>query len=266
MRCDGPRGGGARRRRWRQWKHLTKTVKRLFNEGPVDPASPERVEAYLDRCREIVLASRGTCPRSRTARAPGRSRKSTASWRTPCARSTRPTAACSRARRSPSTRRLDLRAATRWISKGKAGCPVELGVPVCILEDRHGSCSITGHVGTATSTTRSERGRAGEVPRSPAVSFDRGFHSPGNRVRLDELLDDNVLPKKGYLNKATWSARGTKVSPRCGGSILRSSRRSTTSDTALDRVLAQGAVRPHRRPLRGRAERPQACCCAVQNA
>ena len=27
---------------------------------------------------------------------------------------------------------------TRWISKGKAGCPVELGVPVCILEDRHG--------------------------------------------------------------------------------------------------------------------------------
>ena len=23
---------------------------------------------------------------------------------------------------------------TRWISKGKAGCPVELGVPVCIVE------------------------------------------------------------------------------------------------------------------------------------
>ncbi len=27
---------------------------------------------------------------------------------------------------------------TRWISKGKAGCPVELGVPVCILEDHFG--------------------------------------------------------------------------------------------------------------------------------
>ena len=24
---------------------------------------------------------------------------------------------------------------TRWISKGKAGTPVELGVPVCVLED-----------------------------------------------------------------------------------------------------------------------------------
>ena len=35
-----------------------------------------------------------------------------------------------------------------------------------------------------------------------AASFDRGFHSPANRARLDELLDDNVLPKKGYLSKA----------------------------------------------------------------
>ena len=34
---------------------------------------------------------------------------------------------------------------TRWISKGKAGTPVELGVPVCILEDGNGfvlSCEI----------------------------------------------------------------------------------------------------------------------------
>ena len=30
----------------------------------------------------------------------------------------------------------------------------------------------------------------------------RGFHSPANRVRLDELLVDNVLPKKGRLSKA----------------------------------------------------------------
>ena len=26
---------------------------------------------------------------------------------------------------------------TRWIVKGKAGVPVELGLPVCILEDQH---------------------------------------------------------------------------------------------------------------------------------
>ena len=26
---------------------------------------------------------------------------------------------------------------TRWISKGKAGRPVELGVPVCVIEDQY---------------------------------------------------------------------------------------------------------------------------------
>ena len=25
----------------------------------------------------------------------------------------------------------------RWVSKGKAGCPLELGVPVCIVEAQH---------------------------------------------------------------------------------------------------------------------------------
>ena len=33
-------------------------------------------------------------------------------------------------------------------------------------------------------------------------SFDRNFHSRDNRVRLDDLLDRNVLPKKGYMSKA----------------------------------------------------------------
>ena len=26
---------------------------------------------------------------------------------------------------------------TRWIQKGKAGVPVELGVPVCVIEDQY---------------------------------------------------------------------------------------------------------------------------------
>ena len=32
-------------------------------------------------------------------------------------------------------------------------------------------------------------------------SFDRRFHSPENRLVLDELLDHNVLPRKGRLSK-----------------------------------------------------------------
>ena len=30
-----------------------------------------------------------------------------------------------------------------------------------------------------------------------ALSFDRGFHSPGNRFRLEDLFDHKVLPKTG---------------------------------------------------------------------
>ncbi len=32
-------------------------------------------------------------------------------------------------------------------------------------------------------------------PELHACSFDRGFHSPANRLRLDALLEHNVLPR-----------------------------------------------------------------------
>ena len=40
-----------------------------------------------------------------------------------------------------------------------------------------------------------------------ACSFDKGFHSPENRRRLDATLELNVLPKKGKLSAAE-KARG----------------------------------------------------------
>jgi IS5 family transposase len=39
-------------------------------------------------------------------------------------------------------------------------------------------------------------------PELRACSFDRGFHSRDNRVRLDALLDVNALPGRGYLSRA----------------------------------------------------------------
>ena len=44
-------------------------------------------------------------------------------------------------------------------------------------------------------------------PELRACSFDRGFHSPANRVGLDALLDVNALPGKGYLSKANRERR-----------------------------------------------------------
>ena len=91
---------------------------------------------------------------------------------------------------------------TRWISKGKAGCPQELGVPVAILEDRYQF--ILGHrvlweesdVDAALPLVRDCQEH---WPELCAVSFDRGFHSPGNRQTLDQILKLNALPAKGRL-------------------------------------------------------------------
>ena len=73
------------------------------------------------------------------------------------------------------------------------------------------------------------------------MSFDRGFHSPGNRIRLDELLDDNVLPKKGYLNKADLEreraesfAAMRRQHPAVESAI------NNLEHRGLDRVLTQG--------------------------
>ena len=94
---------------------------------------------------------------------------------------------------------------TRWISKGKAGRPVELGVPVGIAEDQyqfilHYEIMWTGSdVDFAVSMVEITKEL---FPDFCVASFDRGFHSPANRARLDELLIDNILPKKGRLSKA----------------------------------------------------------------
>ena len=94
---------------------------------------------------------------------------------------------------------------TRWISKGKAGKKVELGVPVCIVEDGNGF--VLGHEimwtgGDAdVAVPLVERCRKA-FPDLRGCSFDRGFHSPSNRKKLDGLLDPDALPKKGRLSAA----------------------------------------------------------------
>ena len=39
-------------------------------------------------------------------------------------------------------------------------------------------------------------------PSLEQCSFDQGFHSPANRVRLDAALELNALPRKGRLSAA----------------------------------------------------------------
>ena len=92
---------------------------------------------------------------------------------------------------------------TRWVSKGKAGRPVELGVPVCIVEDQQQfvlGWQIEWCGGDTDVAVPLVQSCQQAYPELRSCSFDKGFHSRANRAALDGLLDLNVLPRKGRLS------------------------------------------------------------------
>ncbi len=103
---------------------------------------------------------------------------------------------------------------TEWISKGKAGVPVELGVKVCILEDQHQFIlhhhvmerQTDDQIAVAMVTEAKKR-----FPTLNACSFDKGFHSPTNQAELAQQLDQVTLPKKGRLSKERKAAERTEA-------------------------------------------------------
>lgn len=93
---------------------------------------------------------------------------------------------------------------TEWISKGKAGVPVELGLKVCVLEDQYGFIlhhTVMQHETdeqVAVSMVKQAQEKFGNLS---SCSFDKGFHSPYNQKELQTYLDSVVLPKKGKLSQ-----------------------------------------------------------------
>ena len=103
---------------------------------------------------------------------------------------------------------------TEWISKGKAGVPVELGVKVCVLEDQH-QFILHHQVMQKTTDEAVAVSMVGEAKaRFPALSvcsFDKGFHSSGNQSKLKEQLEWVVLPRKGKLSQAAREEEHTEA-------------------------------------------------------
>lgn len=93
---------------------------------------------------------------------------------------------------------------TEWISKGKAGVPVELGLRIAIVEDQFGFIlhhkvlqqDTDDKIAVPIIKETKER-----FPGLEGCSFDKGFHSPENQKELSKLLNLLVLPKKGKLSK-----------------------------------------------------------------
>lgn len=92
---------------------------------------------------------------------------------------------------------------TEWISKGKAGVSQELGLRVCVFKDQYGF--ILHHLVMEQQTDDKvavviAQGAKDRFTNLAGCSFDKGFHSPYNRIELAKILDYVVLPKKGRLS------------------------------------------------------------------
>jgi hypothetical protein len=94
---------------------------------------------------------------------------------------------------------------SEWISKGKGGVPQELGLGVCILEDQYGFI-LHHHVMEKQKDVDIALPMVVDAKHKfsylSSCSFDKGFYSPANRLKLHDILYDVVLPKKGKLSKA----------------------------------------------------------------
>lgn len=93
---------------------------------------------------------------------------------------------------------------TEWISKGKAGVPVEFGLKVCILEDQHQFIlhhQVMQHQTDDQVALEMVVEGKRRFATLNAVSFDKGFHSKDNQEKLKEHLELVVLPRKGKLSQ-----------------------------------------------------------------
>jgi transposase, IS5 family len=93
---------------------------------------------------------------------------------------------------------------TEWISKGKAGVLVELGVKVCVLEDQHQFVlhhQVMERKTDEQVTVSMVHEAKKRFPSLAVCSFDKGFHSRENQSALKEELELVVLPRKGKLSQ-----------------------------------------------------------------
>ena len=93
---------------------------------------------------------------------------------------------------------------TEWVSKGKSGVPVELGVKLAVVQDQH-QFILHHHVmqqqqdvDIAQDLIRAVEEKYGKID---SISLDRGFWSVENEAALKERVRKVVMPKKGYKNQ-----------------------------------------------------------------
>jgi hypothetical protein len=128
---------------------------------------------------------------------------------------------------------------TEWISKGKAGVPVELGLRVAIVEDQYGFILHHRVMERITDDQVAVPLVEETVARFPTVvsaSMDKGFHSPANQRGLAEVIDFPVLPKKG---KCSAAERAREGDPR----FIQLRRKHSAVESAINALEVHGLDR-----------------------
>lgn len=98
---------------------------------------------------------------------------------------------------------------TEWISKGKAGVPVELGLRECVVEHQH---RFILHPQVMEKTTDDQvavpvmKQTRERFPQLAAMSFDKGFHSPTS----NNTSNRGCCPGKDGCRKRTRRANPTR--------------------------------------------------------
>ena len=102
---------------------------------------------------------------------------------------------------------------TEWINKGKAGGKIELGIKVCIIEDQY-QFILQHHVmekesdsGIAELIVKEAQSK---YPDFKACSFDKGFDSADNQIKLKAILDTVTMPRKGKLSQERYAEEYTQ--------------------------------------------------------
>ncbi len=93
---------------------------------------------------------------------------------------------------------------TEWIKKGKAGVKQELGLRVSILEDQFGFIlhhKVMERQTDEKVTVSMVLEAKSKFKMLNSCSFDKGYYTPENKVKLKEIIKNVTLPKKGKLSK-----------------------------------------------------------------
>jgi hypothetical protein len=136
---------------------------------------------------------------------------------------------------------------TEWVSKGKAGVPVEFGVKVCILEDQyqfilhHQVMQQKTDDQVAVSMVTQAKQRFANLN---ACSFDKGFHSPQNQCALKEQLERVTLPRKGKLSQIARAEQQSEA-------FIKARRAHSAVESAINALEVHGLDRCPDHGIRG---------------